>query len=161
MVGIPVGLSIGAYIFIKRRKYKKGYRLIALIPILLASYFIYVAVYPSEEFYEEDFTEVTGLTLPNKRKFLFKTATFPDHFGDYTSISIIKIDSNFYDLLLRHLNTKHFNKVQDRAIFGDSTLKKYYDGYVKNSYNTVLSGKEYTVEFLSDYETIIVERVSW
>jgi len=90
-----------------------------------------------------------------------KGATFPDHFGDYTSISIIKVDTKFCDSLSEYLSNEGFKEFTNQTIISDNTLKNYNDGYVKKSYNIVLSGKEFTVDFLSDNETIIVERASW
>lgn len=161
IIGIPIILSIGIYKYIKKKNYEKEFRLIALIPILIVGYFIFDAICPSEGFYEDAFTEVTGLTLPENREFKYKSATFPDHFGDYTSISMIKVGNKFYDSLLVYLSKKGFQKVTGRTILNEKTLKKYNEGYVEKNYNIVLAGKEFTIEFLSDNETIIVERTSW
>jgi len=161
IIGLPVGLSIGIYSFIKKKKFEKKYRLIALIPILIVGYFVYDAFYPSEEFYIEDFAEVTGLAFPDNGEFIYKTATYPDQFGDYTSISIIKLDKKFYDSLSQHLSSKGFIEVNDRELISDNTLKKYSDGYVIRTFNRELPEKNLSVGFISDNKTVIIERVSW
>lgn len=158
---VPIGLSIGIYMFVKKRNYNKKIRLIALLPILIVGYFIFDAIYPSEEFYKEDFTEVTGLNFPESGKFIYKTATFPDQFGDYTSISIVTVDRKFYDSLLAHLSKNNFNLIKEDNFFTGDIHKKYNDRYVKKTFSRELNGKIFTVGFLSDKESIIVERVSW
>lgn len=161
LITIPIGLSFGIYKFIKNRNYNKSYRWIALSPIVITSYFIYDTIYPGDGFYKDDFTEVTGLTLPNDSEIKFKSATFPDHFGDYTSISIIKVGGNFYDSLKSILVKREFQELKDQSIFSDKILKIHTDGYVIKTFNIELAGKEFTVDFLSDKETIIVQRASW
>ena len=106
LIGIPIGLSYLIYRFIKKRNYDKRLRLIALTPILIMTYLIYSALYPSEDFYRTDFTEVTGIELPEHIEFKYKSATYPDHFGDYTSISIINVGKDFYNNLPKTLTEK-------------------------------------------------------
>ena len=102
ILGVPIGLSILIYLIIKKRKLNRKFQLLALIPILTISYIIYDAIYPSDSFYKEDFYEVTKIKFPENGDIIYKTATFPDQFGDYTSISISKIDkSDFRNILLK------------------------------------------------------------
>ncbi len=164
LIGISIGLSYLIYRFIKKRNYDKRLRLIALTPILIMTYLIYSAIYPNEKFYREDFVEVTGIELPEEVEFKYKSATYPDHFGDYTSISIIKVDKDFYKNLPNTLtqngqketgqkfHTPEFDKALEHKdnLEIDKEFTKEEGG-----------GVYYYVGFLTDYETIIVKRVSW
>ncbi|MCZ4410660.1 hypothetical protein O3Q51_17725 [Cryomorphaceae bacterium 1068] len=99
VIGIPIGLSYMIYRFIKKRDYDKRIRIIALTPMLILGYLIYTAIYPDEDFYRHDFQEVAGIELPEEVDFKYNTASFPDHFGDYTSVSIIHVGKEFYQTL--------------------------------------------------------------
>lgn len=161
IIGIPIAVGYGIYIFIKKKNLNKNFRWIALSPILIMGYIIYNAFYPSDEFYKEDFTEVTGLRFPESGKILYKTATFPDQFGDYTSVALIKVDADFYKSLSGRLSEKGFREVNDLILLDKKTLKKYSDGYVKIVYNKSPTGKSYSVGLVSDNELLIIERSSW
>ena len=85
IVGILTGITYFIYKWIKKKGYDKRLRLLAFIPTLIVGYFIYGALYPSTEFYKMDFKEVTDMEFPESGIIQYKTASFPDHFGDYTS----------------------------------------------------------------------------
>ena len=164
IIGIPIGLCYLIYRFITKRNYDKRLRLIALIPILLMSYLIYSALFPSEYFYRIDFTEVTGIELPKHVEFKYKSATYPDHFGDYTSISIINVGKDFYKNLPKALTEKGLKEK------GQKTYTTEFDKALEYTDNLEIK-KEFTMEegggvyyyvgFLTDNETIIVKRLSW
>lgn len=127
-------------------------------------YLIYSSIYPNENFYRTDFIEVTGIKLPEQVEFMYKYATFPDFFGDYTSISIIKVGKDFYDNLPYFLikkglkETKHkINTTEfDKALENTKKLK-----IIKEFSKEKNGGVYYYVGFLSDNKTIIVKRLSW
>ncbi|GAA4887741.1 hypothetical protein GCM10023311_09440 [Flaviramulus aquimarinus] len=84
-VGIPIVISYLIYKWIKKKGFDKILRIFALTPILIVGYFVYGAIYPSSNFYKTDFNEVTNMEFPNSGIIKYKTASYPDHFGDYTS----------------------------------------------------------------------------
>jgi len=169
IIGIPTGLSILILRFIKRRNYDKRLRLIALIPILTIGYFIYTAFFPTDSFYKEDFKEVTGIDFPESGEIVYKSATYPDQFGDYGSTSIVKVNKEFYENLEGQLKTKGLTdnsaKKEDdlRGPFDLVEIKKEIGkkGIEKAFSMTVDGGVFYYVGFLSDKETLIVQRQSW
>lgn len=55
------------------------------------SFEIYRALYPFEEFYVEEWCSNTDLPFPKSSNIIWKTATYPDQHGDYTSTAIIKL----------------------------------------------------------------------
>lgn len=164
MIGIPIGLSYLIYCFLKKRDYDKRLRLIALIPVLIMVYLGYSALYPSEDFYRTDFIKVTGIELPEHVEFKYKSATYPDHFGDYTSISIINVGRGFYNKLPKALIEKGLKK-NGQKIHTKQLEKalEYTDNLEIESEFSMEegSGVYYYVGFLTDNETIIVKRLSW
>ncbi|MFC5683817.1 hypothetical protein ACYE2N_01620 [Flavobacterium sp. MAHUQ-51] len=168
-VGVTVGLSFLILRFIKKRNYDKRLRLIALIPILINGYYIYTAFYPTDSFYKEDFKEVTGLYFPENGEIMYKTATYPDQFGDYGSTSIVKVDNEFYERLVGQLKTKGFSdniakKEDDIGGPFDSAKIEMEIGkkeIEKEFSMTADGGIFYYVGFVSDKETLIIQRQSW
>ncbi|MFN8335604.1 MAG: hypothetical protein U0U09_10775 [Cyclobacteriaceae bacterium] len=167
IVGIPLGLSFLILRFIKKGNYDKRLRLIALLPILTVGYFIYTAFFPTESFYKEDFKEVTGVDFPENGEIIYKSATYPDQFGDYGSTSIVKVDKEFYDGLEAHLKEKGFednvNSEEDSGPFDSAKISKELGSKkIEKSFSmTADGGIFYYVGFVSDKETLIVQRQSW
>lgn len=145
---------------IKKKGWSKHLRLLALIPLFVFGYFVYDAIYPAEDFYRQEFETGTGIDFPSEGKILFKTASFPDHFGDYSSVFCFETDSAFYDKLLSELE-----------LIGDTTPIKHID-FIEMSER--VEGKQletqisydrgtviYYVGFFSDKKTILFHRVSY
>ena len=164
LIGIPVGLSYLIFKFIKRKGFDKRLSIVALTPILFVTYQVYTAIYPGEDFYRNDFQEVSGIELPQAVEFEFKTTSFPDHFGDYTSVSVIRVGKDFYQLLPDILNKKGLKeentKIDSRRL--STALENLDDLKIEKEYFMEEgAGVYYYVGFLSDDETIIVNRLSW
>ena len=163
-IGIPVGISFLTYRFIEKRNYDKRLRLIALIPILTLAYFIYTAIYPNNDFYKDDFKEVTGIEFPASGKIIYKTASYPDQFGDYGSASLIKVDKDFYEKLKTQIKAKGLTKTSERndSYELDQALGKIGDKKIEEEYSSEEGGGVYYyVAFLSDNETLVINRQSW
>src|SRR3954454_8684948 len=60
---------------------------------------VYTAVYPSDSFYKAEFEKVTGTKFPPDAQIMFKRASFPDLFGDYTSCALINVATQEYERL--------------------------------------------------------------
>ena len=136
----------------------------SLIPIILFGYWIYISFYPGDDFYETDFKQVTGVELPNSANIKYKTASFPDHFGDYTSVSLIEVEPDFYNTLpknlLEHGLKENEQKLSDGQL--DKILKKLEDIELTREFSMTEDGGIYFyVAFLSDNKSIIVQRTSW
>ncbi|CAM4389318.1 hypothetical protein [Zobellia nedashkovskayae] len=163
-IGIPIGISYLIYRWIKKKGFDKRIRLLSLIPVLTVGYFIYGAVYPSAEFYKADFKEVTNLEFPESGNIKYKTASFPDHFGDYTSSFLIELDKNDLEQLETQLKTAGFDQKENKM--GSNQLdyierKKGRKSYSKQYVRQRKNGKHYSVGFLDDNKSVIITRVSW
>jgi hypothetical protein len=161
-IGIPIILSIWIYRILKKKDINPKWKILALIPILIVGYFVYDAFYPSSDFYKYDFKEVTGIELPENSEFEYKTASYPDLQGDYTSVSIIKVGTEFYkDLQTELIKNKLFengkrlgHNEMDNAKRNMNELK------IEREFSKQVGGVFYYVAFLSDKKTILVQRSS-
>jgi hypothetical protein len=164
-IGIIFAVSYGIYKFIHKKEFDKRLRLLALTPIIIVSYFVYRAFYPNEEFYKEDFREVAGMDFPASGVIEYKWASYPDQFGDYTSISLVKTDKKFYTQLLQELPNQEFRKPRedDFGLLEYSLIKvELKDRKIEQEYIlSKSSGLVYYIGFISDQETIIIQRASW
>jgi hypothetical protein len=163
-IGIPVGLSYIIYRWIKKKGFDKRLRLLAFIPILIIGYIIYDAIYPSSEFYKTDFKEVTDMQFPENGKIKYKTASYPDLFGDYASSFLIELNENDLEKLENQLKIGGFDEKEikmgsDQLDYIERKIgrKAYSKQYVRQRKN----GKHYSVGFLDDNKSVIITRVSW
>lgn len=79
-----------------------GRSILAVLLITLAG-FIYVGIYPNEpneSFYKAEFERVVGTSFPAEAQVVFKDASDPDFFGDYTSCALIDVPPGEYRKLL-------------------------------------------------------------
>ncbi|MGC4021703.1 MAG: hypothetical protein QM734_07050 [Cyclobacteriaceae bacterium] len=140
-------------------KKDKRLKYLLFIPLIYFGYSVYTAIYPLDEFYKEDFKEVTGVDFPDQGKIIFKTASYPDIHGDYGSVSIVNVERDFYASLEKQLMIKglqraiekHGSKELDEALkeIGGKSIESEFDFY--NGH-----GVYYYVGFLSDKETLII-----
>jgi len=68
------------------------------------SYSIYIAVYPADSFYFDDFKTVTSREIPKSALVIDKSASYPDFHGHYISCSLIRLSKQDYLNLLNELN---------------------------------------------------------
>jgi hypothetical protein len=164
LIGIPIGISYLIYRWIKKREFDKKYRLLALIPSIIVGYFIYDAVYPDNDFYKTDFKEVTEIEFPEKGEIIYKNASFPDQFGDYTSSFLAEFDEEYIKKLEANLKNKNFIRQENKMSSNELDYLENRKGNIKYSseYTKELDGgKYYSVGFLNDNKSVIVTRVSW
>ena len=163
-IAMPIGISYLIYRWIKKREFNKWYRLLSLIPIIIVGYFIYDGINPDADFYKEDFKEVTEMEFPKDGKIIYKDASFPDQFGDYTSSFLVEFDKDYIKKLEMNLKSKGFVKKENKMsadafdyIENKKGDRKYTTEYCKD----INGGKYYFVGFLNDNKSVIVTRVSW
>ncbi len=164
-IAIPLAVAYGMYWLMRRWGFDRRLRLLALVPVLVVGYFVYTAFYPTEAFYREDFREVTGVAFPADGAITYQSTTFPDHFGDYTSVSVVRVDKAFYHRLLGRLPAQGFTSP------GPDNLGLFESSRIKDQLGGRVVAQEYSVEkpngwvgyvgFLSDGQTLIVQRASW
>ncbi len=164
LFGTPIGMSYLIYHWIKKKEFDKIYRLLALIPLIIVGYIVYDAFYPDANFYKTDFKEVTNLDFPQNGEIKYRTASFPDQFGDYTSSFLAEFDKEFIIKLELNLKSNNFikkeNEMKSNELDYIEKRKddiKYSVQYIKD----IEGGKYYSIGFLNDKKSVIITRVSW
>lgn len=66
--------------------------ILSLAVILFASYQVYIAFYPTDSFYIDEFESNTKITFPKSGKIIIKGATYPDIHGDYSVSAMILVN---------------------------------------------------------------------
>ncbi|RTY85559.1 hypothetical protein [Flavobacterium sp. GT3R68] len=160
--GIPILLSYWVYKIFKKKDIKPKWRILAFLPIFVIGYFVYSAFYPSSEFYETDFKEVTGIELPQETEFEYKTSSYPDQHGDYTSVSIIKVETDFYKNLQSKLSENGLFENENRLGCPelDNAEREMSGLKIEREFSKELDDSFYYVAFLSDKSSILVQRSS-
>ena len=164
LVGTPFGISYLLYKWIKKKEFNPRFRLVAIIPVLVVLYFIYDAIYPSVNFYKTDFKEVTSMEFPEEGIIIYKSASFPDQFGDYTSSFLVEFEKDYLIKLETNLKNQGFEKTKNNISSDELNYiehkmkkKKYSTEYAKE----IDGGKYFSVGFLDDNKSVIITRVSW
>ena len=165
ILGIPIGLTFFGYRYL-RYEYpdNKYYKYFAFIPTLILIYFIWSAIYPSDDFYKVDYKEVTQMEFPANGKIKYKSASYPDHFGDYTSVFVIETSKEEIDQLKRQLVKLNFQGIH-RDTWSDAdtktALKKTDAKLTEQYFYDSESSKNYYVGFFDDDQTVLIRRLSW
>lgn len=139
---------------------KLGY-IMATSLFLFIGYETYEAFYPSDDFYEVEFKDITGLELKTA-ELLKSDASYPDSHGDYCSAALIKLEEEEYrDLLAKIQADSRFN---GQELIGSIQLSNVTDGekldflYKASRYGE--PDEYYFIGFLTDYTTILIQKCS-
>lgn len=108
LLAIHKNLNTYQHIFTKKRL-----KIISLLlPLFCASYLAFTAVYPTDDFYFDEFETITSRKIPTSAKVLEKSATYPDLHGDYESNATITLSSSDYQQLFQQIQQdKRFEKL--------------------------------------------------
>jgi len=146
--------------------YKKGYKKSAttvVISVLLLIFFeIYIAIYPTDSFYKENFEADLSTHFPNNATIISKDATYPDIHGRYLACCAIELEQkDFIDLKTRFapnfkidsvVNLDPYNKIMEKYKKND-VLFVHYDTTKKSTVSYLL--------FLKDNKTIVFYHSLW
>lgn len=130
----------------------------------MSDIFVYDAFYPSEDFYKVDFKEVTNMEFPESGKIKYKTASFPDHFGDYSSSILAEFEQNDLKKLEKHLKDGRLELTENKMSSNDLNYierKMGQKSYLIHYFQQSKSGKLFSVGFLNDNKSVIITRISW
>ncbi len=163
IIGVILTVSSLLYRWIRKKQLNKKWRLISLVPIFILGYLIYVAIYPSTNFYKEDFEQVTNMSFPEGGYIKYKTASYPDHFGDYTSSFLVTLNQNDLSKLENQIKNIGFeikeNKMLSKQL--DYIENKVEGMHYSRQYVWESRSKYYVVGFLNDEESVIITKISW
>lgn len=165
-IGFLVLGSIAFTVWWLWRKGIVGRSILAMLVIILAG-FVYIDIYPTESFYKAEFERVVGIPFPNEGQIVFKDASYPDFFGDYTSCALIDVPAGEYKKLLAHAR-----EVKLRVDRADLIKTNCWDALMKSipgevfeaeaSGESVHGEEEFTYwALIKDQNKVAIHYVSW
>ena len=157
-----------------RRYISRG---ISIAFIAWFSYMVFTAIYPNGDFYLKEFEHVTLRSAPPSAKVTAKGATFPFYRGEYCSYSHIQLskldyekligaissDSRFREIPAISIQKMMDNVIRDTANYRQEEIDVYRSvaklKILKTFVQKVpeLSSRDYTINFLDDKSSIIVD----
>ncbi len=163
IIGIPITVSILINRLLKKKVNVRIAKIIASIPVLILIFIFFRACNPSDDFYKEDFAEITTIDFPNSGKIKHKKASFPDHHGDYSSCSLIELSNSDYKMLVDTIVELGFVEQENKFSSKEhkTILGKLKDLKVEHEFVSEKGGAYYVIQFLSDKKSIIALRISW
>lgn len=164
IIGMPIAITYLLYQYLNRKFPNKLYKYLAYIPTLFLIYSVWTAIYPNENFYEVDFKEVTQLEFPKNATFIYKSATFPDHFGDYTSVFMFETSEDAFAKVKAQLPKINFKEIQNDKWYSAEIKTALQKNELKIAHQyayEIQGGKDYYVGLFDDNKTILIRRASW
>lgn len=149
---------------LRKSKHRKSWQTgtgIVMSVVVIASllYFIYEAIYPSDEFYLMEFETVTLQEAPESSEVIAKSASYPDFHGDYCSYSRIKLANTDFEKLFRSIeaNSQFSPGVSMGSQERDEALKSQLEISILKSFVRSESGwpdHYYEILFLESREHV-------
>lgn len=132
-----------------------------LIIFIYFLYSVYTAIYPTDDFYYEEFKRVTLRDVPESAIILRKDASYP-FMSDYCSASLIKVSTHDYLELLKGLENdekiESLNKItgseQLDFVMENINRKQIIHKFTRKVHQQ--SDHHYYIYFLDDNKTIII-----
>ena len=131
-----------------------------LFPSLIALgvlYLIYTSFYPTDSFYKEDFEFITKIELPKSANIITKDANYPDIHGKYSSVAVVKLSINDYNVLLDRIK-KDSSFTPQSHIGTGSIYHEITSGIDQKEIIKIFRKKKMIIAFLNDNSRIILER---
>ena len=168
----PVSICWGIYHWLVKRS-RKAARLFLFLPItiyLIAGYFIYTAFYPTDDFYEKEFHQITSFPFPKEGRITDKDASYPDQHGDYSACARIEVPAPVYQHILHRVATdttlSRVTYAHDSTFISSEPFTAVAGNIEPALFAHSLSGGSSTMNayrfigFLTDRKTIIIYRCS-
>jgi|GEM_PF-3590713 hypothetical protein len=147
---------------------KKTKIILASITIIFAAFQTYTAFYPTDSFYESEFSDNTNIGFPDNAKILVKGSTYPDIHGDYSASAIIHIDEPTIKKLRENIRSnKNFKKDSRPFLFGNDireNSKEFNEKLFTDNYywNLTEDGTYYfNIAFDTMNNLVAFDRVTW
>ena len=93
--------------------------------LLILSFSIYKAFYPSEEFYIQEWKYSTDLPFPESGEIVWKDATYPDIHGDYSASAIVELSSQDFIKLRNSIKISKVLKPDSKSIGYKGILEQF------------------------------------
>lgn len=116
--------------------------------ISFSFYEAYIAVYPNDNFYFQEFEYVTNKKIPNSGKIILKESSYPDIHGDYFSKSIIELSEEDFMILIEKIENDKSMIQSDNDQINDF---KVFERKIKGEEDRSLF-----IRFLNDHKRIVI-----
>lgn len=120
ILGPTIWVGVIVYKSICRMGYKWLAIAITICIFLFIFYSTYTAIFPTDDFYYQEFKTVTLRQIPKSAVIVKKTASYPDFHGDYCSGTKIKLSKRDYNELLKEI--KADERLHPGDMLGSSEL---------------------------------------
>ncbi|MCC3159875.1 hypothetical protein LJ737_21720 [Hymenobacter sp. 15J16-1T3B] len=104
VLSVPVGICWLLYHWLRHHGHRRSAVAVPALIALALVYFVYSALYPGDDFYEQQYAQITGRSLPASAVIQRNDASYPDQHGDYAACARIELSAADYQQLLRQLN---------------------------------------------------------
>lgn len=132
---------------------------------ILIFYFIYIAFYPNDSFYLDEYRTVVGKTPPESAQIIDGAASYPDFQGSYNSVSLIELSPDDYQKLYTEVFQSHNYREAD--LIHTETLHKTIKPHEKlknitwkERTNSKEDWEHLFIGFLNDKKTIVIYYVA-
>jgi hypothetical protein len=168
MVVFPVAIAYLPFLWFKKKGYKKIGLVLLFGVFVLSAYATYVAFYPRDAFYKDEFKSNTNIPFPKSGVILARGASYPDMHGDYSAGAIVKMNADDFEKINTAVQTNSDFKVQTPGFhFGQPFDKKPTQNISPENFTEVyiLSRTDrdliFIIGFDKDDGLISFERDSW
>jgi hypothetical protein len=156
-------------VFISQKKSNRRLKCILISSLsvlqLWIFYSIYIAFYPNESFYFEEYKNVVGKLAPKSAEIIDKSASYPDFQGSYNSVSLIRLSETDYRNLYQEINqSKDFEQAE---LIHTETLNEILDSNKnieeinwKERKNLDEGWQHHFIGFLNNQKAIIIYYIS-
>ena len=146
------------------RKGRYG-RLLLVAGILGVLWSIYDAIYPPESFYVAELQRLVRLPLPAEARFVHKTATYPDFFGDYSACFIVHLSTDAMAKLKTSIASEPMHEVKaDGCANMDENITKPLN-LMANQYNlskrATREDAEIFIELIPNQNLAVISWNTW
>jgi hypothetical protein len=161
IIAIPIAILVAFYRWMIKLQLKKvGIAIVALV----CAFFIcniYIAIYPNDDFYFDEFKSVTLNEIPASAEIINKSATYPDFHGDYCSIALIKLSKEDFKSVLNKIQNNH--KLQPSKMMWSPEFEHVINyeevSSISKGFVRQINGEEDEyryIGFLKDGKTVVV-----
>ncbi len=152
-------LIIKCILYFKRRGNTKNAYLVAAIfisIIVFIVYIIYDSIYPSVDFYKDEFTQDLHIDFPKDGKVLYKDSSFPDHHGHYISACSLQFTSNSYNELKNYFDSNFaYKNITCKSDELCNILSHFNEKQIIQSHKKIEGSHTIYMFFLNDNKTIL------
>ncbi len=110
------------YRWFERNRYHKAGIIILCTIVLSVIYFVYTAIYPTDDFYKDEFKYYFKTDFPASGEILDKDASYPDFHGDYVAAFVMTVNQKDYSNLINKFRSDKRYTIDKSLVRGSKQL---------------------------------------